>query len=79
MVARLDADARLPYPLRVSVLDHGMANALAVPGGRILIFRGLLEAADNPEEVAGVLAHEIGHVAARHTAERYSTAMATRA
>jgi Zn-dependent protease with chaperone function len=62
MVARLNADPRLPYPLRVSVLDHGMLNAIAVPGGRILIFRGLLEAADNPEEVAGVLAHEIGHV-----------------
>ncbi|MFQ5565285.1 MAG: M48 family metallopeptidase [Paracoccaceae bacterium] len=62
MVARLDPDPHLPYPLRVGVLDHGMANALALPGGRILIFRGLLEAADNPEEVAGVLAHEIGHV-----------------
>jgi len=62
MVTRLNADPRLPYPLRVSVLDHGMLNAVALPGGRILIFRGLLEAAGNPEEVAGVLAHEIGHV-----------------
>ena len=65
MVARLDADARLPYPLRVGVLDHGMLNAIALPGGRILIFRGLLEAAGNPDEVAGVLAHEIGHVVYR--------------
>jgi len=63
MAARLDADPHLPYPLRVGVLDHGMLNAIALPGGRILIFRGLLEAAGNPEEVAGVLAHEIGHVA----------------
>ncbi|MHA1114545.1 MAG: M48 family metallopeptidase [Alphaproteobacteria bacterium] len=60
MTARLNADPRLPYPLRVGVLDHGMLNAIALPGGRI---RGLLEAAGNPEEVAGVLAHEIGHVA----------------
>jgi len=62
MTARLNADARLPYPLRVGVIDHDMVNALAVPGGRILIFRGLLEASGDPEEVAGVLAHEVGHV-----------------
>jgi len=61
MVDRLNADPQLPYPLRVGVLDHGMVNAIALPGGRILIFRGLLDLSDNPEEVAGVLAHEIGH------------------
>jgi hypothetical protein len=62
MTTRLNADPQLPYPLRVSVLDHGLVNAVALPGGRILIFRGLLEAASNPEEVAGILAHEVGHV-----------------
>jgi len=62
LAARLDPNADLPYPLRIGVLDHGLINAMAVPGGRIVVFRGLLEAADNPEEVAGVLAHEIGHV-----------------
>jgi Zn-dependent protease with chaperone function len=62
MVTRLAADGRLPYPLRVGVIDHGMINAMAVPGGRILLFRGLLEAASSPEEVAGILAHEVGHV-----------------
>ncbi len=62
MAERLNADPRLPYPLRVGVLDHGMLNAIALPGGRILIFRGLIEAAGSPEELAGVLAHEIGHV-----------------
>lgn len=61
MVDRV-APETLPYPLRVSVLDHGLVNAVALPGGRILIFRGLIDAADTPEEVAGVLAHEIGHV-----------------
>ena len=64
MAARLDADALLPYPLRVGVLDHGMLNAVALPGGRILIFRGLLEVADNPEEVAGVLARRAALIAA---------------
>lgn len=65
LVARLNPDTELPYPLRVDVIDHSLINALAVPGGRILLFRGLLEAADTPEEVAGVLAHEIGHVVSR--------------
>jgi len=65
LVARLSADAALPYPLRVGVIDHEMPNAVAVPGGRILVFRGLLDAASTPEEVAGVLAHEIGNVISR--------------
>jgi Zn-dependent protease with chaperone function len=61
MVERLNADPHLPYPLRVDVLDHDWVNAIALPGGRILIFRGLLDLSNNPEELAGVLAHEIGH------------------
>lgn len=65
MEARLDAGAGLPYELRIAVMDHGMVNAFAVPGGRIVLFRGLIEAAASPEEVAGVLAHEIGHVVHR--------------
>jgi Zn-dependent protease with chaperone function len=69
LAERLDAGDGLPYPLRIGVIDFGMINALAVPGGRILIFRGLLEASDNPEEVAGVLAHEIGHVVYRDPTE----------
>jgi predicted Zn-dependent protease len=40
-------------------------NAVAVPGGRILLFRGLIEHAESAEEVAGVLAHELGHVVHR--------------
>ncbi len=66
MTERLAPDPDLPYPLRVDVLDHGMINAVALPGGRILLFRGLIEAASTPEEVAGVLAHEMGHVVRRH-------------
>ncbi len=62
MTDRLAPDPEVPYPLRVGVLDHGMVNAVAVPGGRVVLFRGLIEAASTPEEVAGVLAHEIGHV-----------------
>ena len=52
-------------PLVVTGLDVAEANAFALPGGQILLFRGLIETAASPEEVAAVLAHEIGHVAAR--------------
>lgn len=65
MRARINAEDDLPYPLTVTVLDHEMVNAFALPGGRIIIFRGLLEEAANAEEVAAVFAHEIGHVVNR--------------
>jgi Zn-dependent protease with chaperone function len=65
MVARLSQSASLPGPLRVDVLDTPMVNAFALPGGRIYIFRPILEQAGGPDEVAGVLAHEIGHVTNR--------------
>ncbi|HCQ64020.1 MAG TPA: peptidase M48 Ste24p [Rhodobacteraceae bacterium] len=65
MIARLDPGDDLPYPLEVSVLDHPMANAFALPGGRVVLFRGLIEEASGPDEVAAVLAHEIGHVVNR--------------
>lgn len=62
MVERLAAGADLPGPLRVDVLDTSTVNAFALPGGRIFIFRAIIDKADTPDEVAGVLAHEIGHV-----------------
>lgn len=62
MTRRVAAKADLPYPLRVNVLNSRLVNAVTLPGGRILIFRGLIDEATSPEEVAGVLAHEIGHV-----------------
>jgi predicted Zn-dependent protease len=54
------------YHLRLLIIDNSMVNAFAVPGGRIVIFRGLLERTEHPEELAGVLAHEIQHVLLRH-------------
>lgn len=65
MQARLNAAKDLPYPVEITVLDHDLVNAFALPGGRIVMFRGLLEEAANPDEVAAVLAHEIGHVVGR--------------
>lgn len=62
MQARLNIGANLPYDIRLHVLNHEMINAFALPGGHIILFQGLLNNANSPEEVAGVLGHEMGHV-----------------
>ncbi|HUF77003.1 MAG TPA: M48 family metallopeptidase [Longimicrobiales bacterium] len=54
------------YEFRVSLVDDTLVNALAAPGGYIVVFQGLLSQAETPEVVAGVLAHEIQHVVQRH-------------
>jgi predicted Zn-dependent protease len=54
------------------VVDSQEVNAFALPGGFLYVNRGLLEAADNEAEVAGVIAHEVAHVAARHGMEQAS-------
>lgn len=65
MEQRIFAETDIPVPLTVHVLDHEMVNAFALPGGHIVFFRGLIDEAENPEEIAAVFAHEMGHVAAR--------------
>lgn len=64
MENRLMRGTEIDVPLTVTVLDHSLVNAFALPGGHVVFFRGLLEAAERPEEVAAVFAHEVGHVAA---------------
>ncbi len=61
----LAARAGLPEPPRIAVLPSETKNAVALPGGRIYLLDGLLKEAKTPDEVAGVLAHEVGHVAHR--------------
>src|SRR5213594_715982 len=56
-----------PYTFRVTVVDDGTVNAFAVPGGQVVLLRGLVERTRTPEELAGVLAHELQHVLQRHT------------
>jgi len=66
MVAQLTQLTPIPYPeLNVQVIDSDLVNALAAPGAHVLLFRGLIEAADHPDEIAAVLAHEIGHIVHR--------------
>jgi predicted Zn-dependent protease len=55
-----------PYPFHFYVVRDARVNAFALPGGKVVVFTGLLQAADSAEEVAGVLAHEVSHVERRH-------------
>lgn len=59
--------ANPPYTFQIVVLDSYLVNAFALPGGTIVLFRGLLEETKHPEQLAGVLAHEIQHILKRHT------------
>jgi beta-barrel assembly-enhancing protease len=66
----LHSDSKVPFTIKV--IDAQEVNAFALPGGFLYVNRGLLEAAENEAEVAGVIAHEIAHVAARHGVEQAS-------
>ncbi len=58
------------YSYRFVVFDNKMINAFTVPGGNILISSGLIGFCDSPEELAAVMAHEMGHVEERHVVGR---------
>jgi Zn-dependent protease with chaperone function len=55
-----------PYRLRVFVVRGATVNALAAPGGYIVVFQGLLDQTESAEELAGVLTHELQHIQQRH-------------
>ncbi|WP_417832627.1 M48 family metalloprotease [Terasakiella sp.] len=75
---RLAKESELPnLKWTFTVLDDPIINAFALPGGFIYISRGLIALAENEAELAAVLGHEIGHVTARHTAQRYSKSVLT--
>jgi predicted Zn-dependent protease len=58
------------YPYSFSIANRRDLNAFALPGGPVWIHRGILHAAANESQVAGVLAHEIAHIAQRHAADQ---------
>jgi len=66
----LNSDAKVPFTIKV--IDSNEVNAFALPGGFLYVNRGVIDAADNEAEMAGVIAHEIAHVAARHGVEQAS-------
>jgi predicted Zn-dependent protease len=68
----LHSDAKVPFTIKV--VDSDEVNAFALPGGFFYVNKGLILAADNEAELAGVMAHEIAHVAARHAVENQTKA-----
>ena len=80
IVQRLAAQAPGPrFAYQAKVVDATDINAFALPGGYIYVNRGLISAARNEGELAGVLAHEIAHVAERHGTENATKAYGTQA
>jgi len=67
-----NSDARVPFIIKV--IDSDEVNAFALPGGFFYVNSGLILAADNEAELAGVMAHEIAHVAARHATKNQTKA-----
>jgi Zn-dependent protease with chaperone function len=74
---KIAVNSDLQVPLRVVVLDSKEVNAFALPGGFLFIQRGLLEEVEDESQLAGVIAHEISHVTARHSYRLYKQALAS--
>jgi predicted Zn-dependent protease len=66
------------YPYSVAIANTREINAVALPGGPVWIYRGVLEHATNESQVVSVLAHEIAHIASRHAATQLTTVVMTK-
>ncbi len=62
---RLGVD-KLPEPVTITIINAPIENAIALPGGQIVLFRKIIADAKSPDELAGVLAHEMSHLEHRH-------------
>lgn len=69
------ASPRKDVPFQFAIANMAETNAFALPGGYVYVSRGLLALARSEDELANVLAHEVGHVAARHAAQRETRAL----
>ena len=78
-IPRLQAagQLRVPPSWEVAVFSSKDVNAFALPGGKIGVYTGLIKVATTPEQLAAVIGHEVAHVLAGHSAERYSETMAS--
>jgi predicted Zn-dependent protease len=65
------------YDWEMRIFDEDQVNAFAMPGGKIGVYKGILKAAQNQDQLAAVIGHEIAHVTARHSNERASRALMT--
>jgi beta-barrel assembly-enhancing protease len=70
IISRLNAADPGPYSFKVFVVKSPIFNAVALPGGNIVVFGGLLEKTQSPEALAAVLAHEMQHIKKRHVTKR---------
>jgi len=75
LAARATGGERYPYSF--SIADYREINAFALPGGPVWVNRGAIQASGSESQLAGVLAHEIAHIARRHSAQQLSNAMVT--
>jgi Zn-dependent protease with chaperone function len=66
LVGRIAAVSDSPYDFKIRVVDVKMVNAVALPGGYVVVLRGLLDFVEDPDELAAVLAHETAHITERH-------------
>jgi predicted Zn-dependent protease len=65
------------YPYSFSIADYKEINAFALPGGPVWVHRGAIEASASEAQLAGILAHEIAHIARRHAASQISKRLVT--
>jgi Zn-dependent protease with chaperone function len=70
LVDKIKDAGEIEFPLEAHVLSSRVANALALPGGRVYLLDGLLQKATGPDEIAAILAHELGHVKHRDNMRR---------
>lgn len=63
----------------IKIFDDDTLNAVSLPGGYVYLFRGIIEKAENDDQIAGVIAHEIGHITARHGVKRIQNSYAAMA
>ena len=75
LVRRLSAAKPSRYRFRVTVVNEKTVNAFAAPGGYIVVFRGLIDSSSDADGLAGVMAHEMGHVIERHGLENLVKAL----
>ncbi len=73
----ITAETATSYQWEVNVFDDEAVNAFALPGGKMGVYKGLLQVAINQHQLAAVLGHEVAHVLANHGNERVSVAFAT--
>ncbi|WP_346317414.1 M48 family metallopeptidase [Chitinophaga sp. YIM B06452] len=72
-----ELNIKTEYPVQITVVEEKQTNAFAVPGGHIVVFSGLLDKMQRPEELAALLAHEFSHVELRHTTRSLMQSLGT--